>query len=188
MRLLHQALIATLASLPVLAFAHAGHDHHTGFWAGFMHPFTGLDHLMMAVAFGILLWSATKRWQLFGMMGLATAMVLGFILGSQNMLAPAIAEYGIIASLLLMAVALWTKSNPILPMAAVLLASFHGVAHGTELGQGGHASLLILGMVTAMAFIYVVGLVLGLLVQKYMPHGKKIVGACTALVAVIGLA
>lgn len=48
-----------------------------------------------------------------------------------------IAEYGIVASLVITAIALWTKSNRILPIAAALLASFHGMAHGVELAHAG---------------------------------------------------
>ena len=188
MRLLNQSLIAIVASLPVLASAHAGHDHHTGFWAGFVHPFTGLDHLMMAIAFGVLMWTASKRWKVLGLIGLTFAMIIGFVIGNQGIIAENIAEYGIIGSLLFMAVALWTKSNPTIAITAILLASFHGVAHGAELGQSGHASLLILGMISAMALIYTVGLGIGALIKKYVPYGKQIIGGLAAIIAVIGLA
>ena len=104
------------------------------------------------------------------------------------MLSTSLAESGIIASLVISAVALWTKSNQVLPIAAILLASFHGVAHGSELGQAGHVSLLIVGMVTAMALIYGIGLALGAFVKKYVPYGKQIIGGLAAVVAVIGLA
>ena len=115
-------------------------------------------------------------------------MVAGFVLGSKGLLSTSLAESGIIASLVILAVALWTKSNKVLPVAAILLASFHGVAHGSELGQGGHVSLLIIGMVSAMALIYGAGLALGAFVKKYVPYGKQIVGGLAAVVAVIGLA
>jgi len=189
MRLFKQLLVAGVATLPMLAFAHAGHDHHNGFWSGFVHPFTGLDHLMMAIAFGVLMWTANQRWKITGLIGLAVAMVVGFVLGSEGLLSTSLAESAIIASLVILAVALWTKSNKVLPVAAILLASFHGVAHGSELGQGGHvSSLLIIGMVTAMALIYSMGLGLGAFVKKYVPYGKQIVGGLAAVVAVIGLA
>ncbi|MEK5752016.1 HupE/UreJ family protein [Acinetobacter variabilis] len=188
MRLFKQLLVAGIAALPMLAMAHAGHDHHNGFWSGFVHPFTGLDHLMMAIAFGVLMWTTNQRWKITGLIGLAVAMVAGFVLGSKGLLSTSLAESGIIASLVILAVALWTKSNKVLPVAAILLASFHGVAHGSELGQGGHVSLLIIGMVSAMALIYGAGLALGAFVKKYVPYGKQIVGGLAAVVAVIGLA
>ena len=179
--------IAVLA--PVLTMAHPGHHHHeAGFWTGFVHPFTGLDHLIMAISFGVLMWTMTKQWKVIGALGLVTALVAGFALGAQGLLNNSIAEYGIVASLLVLAVALWTKSNQVLFVAATLLATFHGVAHGTELAMNGNVAVQILGMISAMAVIYGAGLALGELISRYVPHGKKIIGTIAAVVACIGLA
>ncbi|NHB56564.1 urease accessory protein [Acinetobacter sp. 194] len=189
MKIMKKIALALLGLVPMFAMAHPGHHHHdANFWTGFMHPFTGLDHLMMAISFGVLMWSVAKQWKVVGALGLMTALVAGFVLGAQHLLPTAVAEYGIIASLLLLAVALWTKSNQILPIAATLLATFHGVAHGAELAMNGNIAVQILGMVAAMAAIYAVGLGLGAFIQRYVPNGKKIIGALAAIVAVIGLA
>ena len=180
--------IGLLALLPALAMAHPGHDHeHSGFIAGFIHPFTGLDHLVMALAFGVLLWSAAKQWKIAGVITLSVTLIIGFLIGAQGLVPVNVAEYGIVASLVVTAIALWTKSNRILPIAAALLASFHGIAHGVELAHAGHVVALVAGMVTAMALIYVGGLALGAVLTRYVPYGKKIVGACAAIVAVISL-
>lgn len=180
--------IGLLALLPTLAMAHPGHDHaHSGFMAGFIHPFTGLDHLVMALAFGVLLWSAAKQWKIAGIITLSVTLIVGFLIGAQGLVPANIAEYGIVASLVMTAIALWTKSNQVLPIAAALLASFHGMAHGVELSHAGHIIALVAGMVTAMALIYCGGLALGAVLTRYVPYGKKIVGACAAIVAVIGL-
>lgn len=109
------------------------------------------------------------------------------LVGAQGLIPESIAEYGIIASLIVTAIALWTKSNRIWPMAAALLASFHGVAHGVELAHAGHIVALVTGMVTGMALIYCAGLALGAVFTRYVPYGKKIMGTCAAIVAVIGL-
>lgn len=110
-----------------------------------------------------------------------------FLVGAEGLVPASIAEYGIIASLIVTAIALWTKSNRILPIAAALLASFHGIAHGVELAHAGHIVALVMGMVTGMALIYCCGLALGALFTRYVPYGKKIMGTCAAIVAVIGL-
>ncbi|MFX5648284.1 HupE/UreJ family protein [Acinetobacter pittii] len=180
--------VALLSLLPALAMAHPGHDHaHSGFMAGFIHPFTGLDHLVMALGFGVLLWSAAKQWKIAGVIALSTTLIVGFLIGAQGLIPVNIAEYGIVASLVITAIALWTKSNKVLPIAAALLASFHGMAHGVELAHAGHIVALVTGMVAGMALIYSGGLVLGVVLTRYVPYGKKIVGACAAVVAVIGL-
>lgn len=180
--------VALLAFLPALAMAHPGHDHaHSGFMAGFIHPFTGLDHLVMALGFGVLLWSAAKQWKIAGVIALSITLIVGFLVGAQGLVPVNIAEYGIVASLVITAIALWTKSNKVLPVAAALLASFHGMAHGVELAHAGHILALVTGMVAGMALIYLGGLVLGAVLTRYVPYGKKIVGACAAVVAMIGL-
>lgn len=180
--------VALLSLLPALAMAHPGHDHvHSGFMAGFIHPFTGLDHLVMALAFGVLLWSAAKQWKVAGVITLSITLIVGFSIGAQGLVPANVAEYGIVASLIVTAIALWTKSNRVLPIAAALLASFHGIAHGVELAQAGHVVALVTGMVAAMALIYCGGLALGAALTRYVPYGKKIVGTCAAVVAVIGL-
>ena len=180
--------VVLLSLLPALAMAHPGHDHaHSGFMAGFIHPFTGLDHLVMALGFGVLLWSVAKQWKIAGVIALSITLIIGFLVGAQGLVPVNMAEYGIVASLVITAIALWTKSNKVLPIAAALLASFHGMAHGVELAHAGHIFALVTGMVAGMALIYLGGLVLGAVLTRYVPDGKKIVGACAAVVAVIGL-
>lgn len=180
--------IALLAMLPAFAMAHPGHDHeYSGFMAGFIHPFTGLDHLVMALALGVLLWSAAKQWKIAGVLMLSTTLLVGFFIGAQGLLPASVAEYGIVASLMVTAFALWAKSNQVLPVAAALLASFHGMAHGVELAHAGHVIALVAGMISAMALIYSGGLVFGAVLTKYVPYGKKIIGTFAAIVAVIGL-
>ena len=96
------------------------------------------------------------------------------LVGAQGSVPANIAEYGIVASLIITAIALWTKSNRILPIAAALLASFHGIAHGVELAHAGHIVALVTGMVTGMALIYCGGLALGAVFTRYVPYGKKL--------------
>lgn len=186
--MLKRFFAVVVGSLPMIAMAHPGHAHESSFWNGFSHPFTGLDHLTMAIAFGVLLWTATQRWKVVGFFGLAVAMIAGFVLGQQQVLPNVFAEYGIVLSLAVLATALLMKSNGIFAVATMLLASFHGVAHGNELGQSGHMLPLMLGMVSAMSIIYLTGLGLGALTEKYLPHGRKIIAALAAILAVIGLA
>lgn len=189
MQIMKKIALVLSSLVPMFAMAHPGHHHHdASFWTGFIHPFTGLDHLMMAISFGVLMWSVAKQWKMVGALGLMTALVAGFVLGAQNLLPATVAEYGIIASLFVLAFALWTKANYIMPVAATLLATFHGVAHGAELAMNGNIAMQILGMISAMVIIYAIGLGLGSLIYQFVPNGKKIIGTLTAVVAIIGLA
>ncbi|MCU4413942.1 HupE/UreJ family protein [Acinetobacter sp. WU_MDCI_Axc73] len=181
-------LVAVLSLIPAIAMAHPGHDHsHLGFWEGLIHPFTGLDHLTMAIGFGVLLWTINKQWKVWGMIGLGLSLALGFMLGAQGLIPASIAEHGIVASLLVLAIALWSKSYRVLPFAAILMASFHGIAHGVELAPQGHVMGLITGMICGMTTLYIMGLGLGEFINRYVPYGRKMMAGLAAMVAVIGL-
>ncbi|WP_173912517.1 HupE/UreJ family protein [Acinetobacter sp. Marseille-Q1618] len=192
-RLLQKLIVIVGASSPMWALAHVGHEHththtHLGFEAGFIHPFTGLDHMMMALALGVLFYSALKRWQVTGLVSMVVALVAGFAMGTAHLMPESFAEYGIVASLIAVAVALWSKSKMILPVATAMLVTFHGVAHGAELGHSGHFLSLVSGMVAAMSLIYVAGLFFGKFIVEHIPYGKKIIGGLAVFIALIGLA
>ncbi|KJV40451.1 HupE/UreJ family protein [Acinetobacter brisouii] len=188
LKTLSSALI--LSVLPVLAMAHPGHEFpQLGFLSGFVHPFTGLDHMSMAAGLGVLLWKTKRQWQMSGVIALMAALLIGFVVGAQNLLSASVAEYGIVASLMLLAVALWRKHNVMMPVATAALAIFQGMAHGVELSSHGHWAGLMLGMVTAMALLYGIGLSVGALLERYIPQqGRKIVAGVVALVGLFGLA
>ncbi|MBJ9985434.1 HupE/UreJ family protein [Acinetobacter sp. S40] len=183
-----QLLVVMFGFLPMITMAHPGHDQtHLGFWEGLIHPFTGLDHLMMAIGFGVLLWTVAKQWRILGILGLSLSLVIGFILGANQIVSASVAEYGIVASLVVLAIALWSRSYRVLPIAAVLMASFHGIAHGVELAPQGHTVGLVLGMISGMTILYVMGLGLGEFIRRYVPYGRKIMAGLAAIVAVVGL-
>lgn len=189
-KIVQKAALSLLAILPVMAIAHPGHHHHAeaNFWTGFVHPFTGLDHFMMALALGVLLWKTATQWRVIGSLGLAVALVGGFALGASQMLPSTITEYGILASLAVLAVAMLKKASSVFVAAVLGLAAFHGVAHGTELAMGGQVAQQILGMLAAMLMILALGLGAGAFIQRFVPQGEKIVAAVLVVVAVIGLA
>lgn len=186
-KFLLKSILIIASFTPMLALAHPDHHEHSGFTAGFIHPFTGLDHMMMAISLGVLFYSAMKRWKIAGTLIMVLALICGFALGTVHFIPEHFAEYGIVASLIAVAIALWSKSRIILPVATAMLVTFHGIAHGAELGQTGHLISLVLGMVVAMSLIYTVGLLLGKIMEDHLPYGKKIVGVFAGAVALIGL-
>ena len=189
MKILKKITFLMLLLMPVFAFAHTGHAEQgqLGFLAGFTHPFTGLDHMMMSFALGVLFYFASKRWNLIGLICMVAALLVGFLIGQKGMIPVHLAEYGIVASLALLAVALWFHSKTIMPIATALLVTFHGVAHGVELGHSGDAIAVISGMLMAMSLLYLLGQCFTAFAIKYIPHGQKIVAVLTAIVAVFAL-
>jgi urease accessory protein len=147
------------------ALAHPGHGG-----SGFLHPFTGLDHLLVMVGVG--LWAsllavrkpaASVLVPVAFLIMMAAGAVAGFA-GIKLPLAEAaiLASVFVIGGLIIGAVRLPAGAA----MAVVgLFALFHGYAHALEAptsGAGGY----ILGFLTATALLQGVGLGLGWVVRR----------------------
>ena len=149
-----------LASTSTLAMAHPGHGMESAY-AGFMHPLTGLDHLLVMLAVG--LWAGKLGgkacWQL--PLTFMLVMALGAILGMTGISFSGI-ETAIAATVMAMGVLLVIS----LPISAVvrtglvaIFALMHGLAHGAELsGQSGLHVLA--GMLLATGLLHAAGLLL----------------------------
>ena len=145
-----------------VALAHPGHELN-GAYAGFMHPLTGLDHLLVMLAVG--LWAGklggNSRWQL--PMVFLLMMVVGSVLGIWGLAFTGL-ETAVAATVMAMGFLLLI-SQPLSSFVRFLLvASFamlHGMAHGAELPM--QATMVTLaGMLVATAMLHGLGLVLSL--------------------------
>jgi urease accessory protein len=131
--------------------------------AGFLHPFTGLDHLMVMVAVG--LWAVRIGGRALWLLpcSFVASMILGASLGTLGTGFPAV-EHGIVASLLMLGVALglaWRPPVAVASAAVALAGLFHGFAHGSEMPSGMTPSLFLCGMVAATALLHASGIVIG---------------------------
>lgn len=183
-------LLLALLGVSSMAVAHPGHDQifHSSLLAGMAHPLTGLDHLIMAVGLGLLMARSFKQGRVAGLGIFLIALLAGFALGVQHLLSNNVAEYGIVASLMVLAVALWQRVNSMfLPMLA-LLGVFHGMAHGNELAQGVEPALFMAGMMITLTSLYMVGLMLAGLFKQHVKLGDRAVAILASIVALLGLA
>ncbi|WP_456403671.1 HupE/UreJ family protein [Thiolapillus sp.] len=124
---------ALLGMLPGMASAHIGPGSHN-LMAGFIHPFTGLDHLLMALAFG--LWIAIRtRCSLKQGLGLfLLPLLFGMLLGAngvQGVWVEALLAGSVIAALLMLAPGM-KAGQPVGMVLFGLFALPHGLAHGNE--------------------------------------------------------
>ena len=179
----HLLTALPLLLVPSVALAHPGHG--LGLEAGFLHPFTGTDHLLAMIGVG--LWAAIlggrARWALPA--GFLAAMALGgaFAMNLGLGAAAQAVEPAIIASLILLGAVVALALRAPLAMALPLVGLFglaHGAAHGAEMvGKG-----LVFGaaMLTATALLHGAGLALGLTLNG------KFARALGGATAVAGLA
>ena len=177
----------SLATLPLLlipsvALAHPGHGF--GFVTGFVHPFSGADHLlaMTGVGFWAALLGGRARWALPATF--VSLMALGGTLAMQTGLGvlETAVEPAILASVILLgavvALALQAPLLIALPMVG-LCGLAHGAAHGMEMEGNGLA--FTAAMLTATTILLVVGLALGLMLNKPILRAAGVVAVLGGL-------
>ncbi len=155
-------------SLP--AHAHPGHYHpptevdefdSESFMSAVAHPFTGLDHLMVAVAIGALAFLMGKRLGAAFSALFMGALAIGFMTGKAGLALPML-EQGLALSVLAVGSLLISnqKASSFISFGiAAVIGFWHGNAHGLEmsnamLGVGlglGTVSALLIGVGTAQA-------------------------------------
>ena len=175
-------LAVVLILLPMMAWAHVGHDHGTPFAAGLGHPVGGTDHLLAMVAVG--LWAALTGGRAIWALPLAflAGMVGGGAMGALAIPLPGV-EPMILVSIIALgaAVALALRPGLLASVAAVaLFGLFHGHAHGAEGPETGLA-LYAAGFVLATSALHLAGLALGLGLQRLgSALAARTLGAATA--------
>lgn len=153
----HTAVLATFSLLALPAMAHPGHGETAGFLAGFVHPFTGVDHLLAMLGVGI--WGGQQRRSLAQPVTFLGMMLLGALAGMAGLGVPGL-EMGIAATVALtgMAIALALALPAWLGMGLVgLFALAHGNAHGQELP----AATAAFGFMLASSVLLLTGRLIG---------------------------
>lgn len=183
----HVLLGLALCGLPLGAQAHPGHFLGSSeVVSGFMHPLSGLDHLLAMLAVGAYaaLRGGHTRW-------LAPLLFLGVLLvasvaGHLQWTLPRV-EAGIAASVLVLGLMMIVgRRMPALP-GYVLIAGFalcHGFAHGMEAPDGNAFALYCAGFAVSCLMLQAIGFgAVRLLGARYAlwAHGSG------ALVAAAGL-
>jgi urease accessory protein len=156
------AATAILAASP--AFAHPGHDGAAGLAHGFLHPFSGLDHVLAMVAVGLVAARIGGRALFLVPLAFLGMMAVGGALGAAGLGLPFV-DVGIAFSVVVLGAALALRRA--LPVAGAMtlvgaFAVFHGYAHGVEMPDSISGRAYGLGFVAATALLHAAGLGLGL--------------------------
>ena len=183
-------LIAAFVLAAAPALAHPGHGVHVenGFLAGFLHPLTGLDHILAMVAVGLWAASLGGRAVLAVPAGFVLFMSAGFIAALAGVSLPYV-EPMILGSVIVIGLLVAASVRlPVVPAAVLvgLFAIFHGYAHGMEMGQSG-ALAYGAGFMISTALLHAAGIWLAIalarLDQRDLP--VRALGAATAFTGVL---
>jgi urease accessory protein len=184
-------LLAMLLSLtPSIALAHTGVGVTHGFFSGFTHPLTGMDHVLAMVAVGLLAAALGGRALLLVPASFVSMMLVGGVLGMNGVGVPAV-ELGITLSIVVIGtiIALGQRLPTGIAMTvAGAFAVFHGHAHGAEMPLGGSALGYATGFVIATASLHLAGIGLGLSIAGIgQAYSRTVVRVAGAIVAGLGL-
>jgi len=165
-RRLSAALVA--CAFAPLALAHPeGHGAHD-FAAGFLHPFTGIDHLLAMIAVG--LWAvrlgSRAVWTLPIVFPLA--MLFGAALGANGIGLPAIEPMIAISVIVLGALVAAGMRMPLVASAVLVgvFAIFHGYAHAIE-APSSQIGAYAAGFVSATVALHALGIAAGILLARH---------------------
>ena len=181
------ALVAMTLAICGAALAHplpGGLEQAPSFAAGFLHPLSGVDHVLGMVAVG--LWAGLNgRRALLVWPGVSIGMMmLGGALGLASLPLP-LAEAGIVASLIVLGLLVLARVRPPVWAGAPLIALFalaHGHAHGAEMPLEAAAATYAAGFVSASGALIGVGVAIASAAK-----GRRIVPGAGALIALAGI-
>ena len=182
--------LLALAGFTGAAEAHTGVGHTIGFMHGFLHPLSGLDHMLAMVAVG--LFAARLGGKAFWAVPLAfvAMMVVGGAMGMNGFALPYV-EFGIAASVIVLGAAVALDFS--LPISAAMglvgfFALFHGHAHGSEMPLAVSGFTYGLGFVIATALLHCAGLGVGLAIsQATVSRNSGLLKLTGAAMAVAGV-
>lgn len=179
-RLLSAAMLLVASGA---AFGHTGHPV-SGWAAGCIHPFSGLDHMLAMLAIG--LWAVQSEERRVWLLPAAfmSALAAGAAVSMIWQYAMPALETGMALSVL--AIGLLIALSVRLPVGismeiVALFGIFHGYAHGLELPASANPLTYIMGFLLATAALHLGGIAVGMLMREKYAVLAKIGGGAIAL-------
>ena len=181
------AAAALAVAAPTIAFAHPGIGQAHNLVHGFVHPLTGLDHVIAMLAVGVFAARLGGRALWLVPATFIAVMAAAGIAGMIGVAVPYV-ETGIAVSVIVLgAVIAFAVRVPVaIAMAIVgLFAIFHGHVHGTETPESASGILFGLGFVAATAILHAIGIGFGVLIGR-APGGRQIAQLAGGAAVVVG--
>jgi urease accessory protein len=191
--LMKRAAVTTFAIFfvfaPAAALAHPGHDGAGGLVHGFLHPVTGIDHVLAMIAVGVLAAQYGGRALWLVPMSFLVAMAAAGATGMAG-IPVQIVEAGIGLSVVVLGLVIAFQIKPptlVAMMVVGFFALFHGYAHGSEMPNGLAGLSFAAGFLAATALLLGAGVGLGSLLQR-RPLSRRLIQAGGGAMALVGIA
>lgn len=179
-------ILLGLLVFPQAVFAHPGHSE-SNFVGGFIHPLTGLDHILAMLAVGLWAFQRGGRcvWAL--PMVFVTLMMTGGMMSLGGLPLRGV-EFMILLSVVVLGAMVAIDRKVPFTSAAVIVgafALFHGHAHLNEMA-GASATTYTLGFIASTLLLHGLGLAFGFAVKRTQ-HATRFFRHAGALIALMGL-
>ena len=185
MRLLPLLVVALLAASP--AEAHLLGGAAPSAFTGFLHPLSGLDHVLAMIVVGLWASQQGRAAALALPLAFPLAMAAGAMLAFAGFVLPA-PDAAIALSVLLLGLMIALALRMPLPAGASLVAAFalfHGHAHGAELPASASPLGYGAGFLAATVLLHVIGLGLGRAAR--LGRGRLVLRAAGSAIAAAGI-
>jgi urease accessory protein len=189
-RILYWLFAVALTLVPTIASAHVGVGDAHGFVHGFSHPLSGLDHILVMVAVGLLAAHLGGRALWLVPLTFVSVMAIAGVLGIAGVGLPYV-EIGIGMSVVVLGLAIAFQLN-ISTLAAIAIvgffAIFHGHAHGAEMPESTSGLEYGIGFLCATALLHAVGIGTGLTIgYAGQTYSRRIVQVGGGAIAIAGV-
>lgn len=179
-------LLSSLLSLSQAALAHTGIGATHGFMAGFMHPWQGIDHVLVMFAIGLwgCLLGGKQVWAL--PLSFLILMAVGAGFGFSGVTLP-YAELWVTASVLVFGMVIgfnWQASAIFAMLLVAVVGVCHGTVHAAEITLGAAKSYYAFGFLCATVCVQSLGIAASLVGAKAL-KALQIVFGLTATAAVV---
>lgn len=167
---------------------HCADAHILNSESGWMHPLSGIDHMIAMIAVGA--WSAQLGGKAIFRVPLAfvVAMLLGGIIGFSHIIMQ-FAEEGIAVSVLLLGLAIVFERRTSIILAVIGVGLFgicHGYAHGYEMPGMTNKYFYVIGFLITTACLHLLGAIGGLLMLENK-HGSIYLRLCGVFASLVGI-
>ncbi len=167
--------------------AHTGISHSHGFVIGFLHPWSGVDHVIVMFALGLFGRRLKEHTKIAFPASILLSMILGATLAFQGLTLPVV-EMGIVVSLFSLGGLLIAKKQlnriVIHPLFACF-ALYYGYVHGIEINAGENTVTSLFGLISSTTLIYAFGWFVSLSSSKNYYYVRVITGLTSFFVGAL---
>lgn len=173
-------LFAMMGCAP-LVVAHPGHVHEVaGFASGFLHPLTGIDHVLFMLALGVWLVLCAPAAGRAVLLSIPVAQLLA-VAAMWLPVTTVVWELALAASLMAMGVLLWRAHGSRVAVALAMLGTgLHAAVHWVEMPAGTDSLGYGFGMLAATLLLYALGGLAGVALRPYAERGARTFGITLA--------